>query len=66
MTVKDARLEDLQARYPLCDVWRVPVLVGPDAWCCKPKGSPVATHREDSPEALGKWLADRDGRADLR
>jgi hypothetical protein len=65
MTAKDARLEKLQARGPLCDVWHVPVLVGPDAWCCKPKDSPVATHREDSLEALDKWLAGRNGRADI-
>jgi hypothetical protein len=57
-------LAELRAKYPLCDIWHVPVHIGPDAWCVKPKGSPIATHREDSPEALDKWLADRNGRAD--
>jgi hypothetical protein len=58
-TEAERRLAGLRAGYPEWDVWHVRVLIGPDVWCCKPKGAPVATRQESSPDALEKWLGDQ-------
>lgn len=44
-----ARLSEL---FPDWDIWFVPVYLGPDAWCAKPKGSPIATINAHSPDEL--------------
>jgi hypothetical protein len=54
----DARLAELQAKHTKWDIWYVLRTHDPTAWCCKPKGMPIATHQEDSAGALGKWLGD--------
>ena len=57
IAVEDQQLAELQAKYPGWDVWKVPTYIGPTAWCVKPKGARIAVHREDSADALDKWLA---------
>ena len=48
----DNQLAILRPNYPGWDIWVVRVLYGPDTWCARPKGSPIATINTDSPEHL--------------
>ena len=51
-TWAEEALTALQPNYPGWEIWVVRHHMGPDAWCARPKGSPVATINTDSPEQL--------------
>jgi hypothetical protein len=60
VTEDDRKLATLQAKHgDKWDVWKVPRTLGPTAWCVKPKGAQIATHNEDSAEALDTWLREQ-------
>jgi hypothetical protein len=46
------QLARLKARYPDWDIWHVPVFMGPDIWCARVKGEPVARFKAASPDEL--------------
>ena len=48
----DQQLAILRPNYPDWDLWVVHAVYGPDTWCARPKGSPIATINTDSPEHL--------------
>ena len=50
----DEQLARLRERYRDWDIWYVPVFMGPDTWCARPKGAPVATINAGSPDEL-EW-----------
>ncbi len=56
----DQQLALLRPRYPGWDLWVVRVLYGPDTWCARPKGSPIATINTDSPEHLVEEIAEQE------
>ncbi len=60
----DRQVELLRPNYPDWDIWVVTVLYGPDTWCARPKGHPIATVNADSPEHLIEDIA-RQSRASL-
>jgi len=49
----------LSGRYPGWDIWYVPVYMGSDFWCAKPKGHPVSTIVRDSPEELVEAIGEQ-------
>lgn len=57
-----AAIVQLEREHPAWQVWVVPVVVGPDAWCARPWGSEDAAQviNENSPEDLGRALAEED------
>ncbi len=59
----DQQLDLLRPRYPDWDVWVVHAVYGPDTWCARPKGSPIATINTDSPEHLVEEIAEQEAAA---
>jgi hypothetical protein len=54
----DEQLAMLRVKYPAWEIWYVRRVYGPDVWCAKRKGQPVATINTDSPEELVRKIAD--------
>lgn len=52
MSWSSKQAERLRRLFQDWDIWYVPRYLGPDTWCAKPKGSPVATINSDSPDEL--------------
>ena len=51
-TWADERPALLTERWPDWDIWVVPVYMGPDTWCARVKGEPVARFNAGSPDEL--------------
>lgn len=51
-TWAEEQLETLRGNFPDWDIWHVRIVYGPDVWCAKPKGDPVATINAWSPDEL--------------
>lgn len=45
--------------FPGWDIWYVPVYLGPDTWCAKPEGHPVATINRDSAGLLAEAIREQ-------
>ena len=58
----DRQLETLRQRYPEWDLWVVPVFMGPDTWCAKPKGTEIATINTHFPEELVEAIGEQSPR----
>jgi hypothetical protein len=60
-TWDEVQLRGLQATYINWDIWTVPIYMPRGThWCARPKGAPVATVNEDSPENLIKAIAEQE------
>jgi hypothetical protein len=63
-TWEEARRNELAGMFPDYDIWYVRRYCQHTAWCCRPKGTPVATIERDSADqlqaALAMELADRE------
>jgi hypothetical protein len=60
MRANDQRLAELERKHgEKWDMWTVPAVVGPTAWCVRPKGAQTATHLEYSSDALDKWMREQ-------
>ncbi|HUN32065.1 MAG TPA: hypothetical protein VMU95_08585 [Trebonia sp.] len=56
ITHDDARLAQLQASHAgRWDIWLIRCSTG-QWWCCKPAGTPVGIHHDDTPGHLDAWL----------
>jgi hypothetical protein len=63
-TADDQRLAQLQASHAArWDIWLIRCTTG-QWWCCKPAGTPIGIHHEDTPKALDAWLRRVDGLTD--
>lgn len=56
-TIVEARLSELQAKYPKWEIWHTSQVYGPGWWNAKPKGAQVATVNKQSADDLDEWLA---------
>ncbi len=54
----DQQLALLRPRYPGWQIWVVHAVYGPDTWCARPAGHPVAVINAHSPEELVKAIAE--------
>lgn len=51
----------LRSYYPELDIWYVPLYVGGQAWCAKPKGERCSTIQVSTPEELVAAIAAAQG-----